>query len=93
MNRVVLSVKVLEIKALRYTPGGLPAVDLLLQHESTVSEAGHPRQVRLELKAVVIGELAHEVKSIELGTTREIAGFLAAQRNGRGVVLHITELH
>lgn len=93
MNRVVLSVKVLEIKVLRYTPGGLPAIDLLLQHESTVTEAGHPRQVRLELKAVVIGDLAHEVKSIELGTAREIAGFLAAQRNGRGVVLHITELH
>lgn len=93
MNRVVLSAKVIELKALRYTPAGLPAVDVLLEHESTVTEAGHARKVRVELRAVVIGELAHDLAAVELGSTHEIAGFLAAQRNGRGVVLHITELH
>jgi primosomal replication protein N len=93
MNRVVLSARVAERKAIRYTPAGLPALDLLLEHESTVTEAGHPRKVRIELKAVVIGELAHELAAVELGSTHEVAGFLAAQRNGRGVVLHVTELH
>lgn len=77
---------------MRYTPAGLPALDLRLAHESTVTEAGHPRKLGLELKAVVIGPLAQSIGRLELGSAHEFGGFLASQRNGRGVVLHITEL-
>ncbi|HWP20896.1 MAG TPA: primosomal replication protein N [Burkholderiaceae bacterium] len=92
MNRVVLSAVVVERGAVRYTPAGLPALDLRLAHESSVVEAGQPRKVRMELKAVVIGELAQRLARAELGYAGTFAGFLAAQRNGRGTVLHITEL-
>ncbi|AKJ29023.1 primosomal replication protein N [Caldimonas brevitalea] len=92
MNRMVLQAAVIERGAMRYTPAGLPALDLRLEHESTVTEAGHPRKLRLELKAVVIGPLAQRVNQVELGVPQQFAGFLASQRNGRGVVLHITEL-
>ncbi|MCW7540301.1 primosomal replication protein N [Aquabacterium sp. A7-Y] len=92
MNRVVLNAVVIERGAMRYTPAGLPALDLRLAHESTVTEAGHPRKLSLELKAVVIGPLAQRVGQVELGSAHDFAGFLASMRNGRGVVLHITEL-
>jgi primosomal replication protein N len=92
MNQVVLEARVTERGALRYTPAGLPALDLLLSHESTVTEAGAPRKVRMDLKAVVIGALAEQLSRVEMGSAHRFAGFLASQRNGRGVVLHITSL-
>ena len=55
MNRLVLAAQLVERGALRYTPAGLPALDLSLKHESEVSEDGQPRKVSLEIKAVAIG--------------------------------------
>ena len=55
MNRLVLSATLVERAALRYTPAGLPALDLSLKHESEVSEDGQPRKVSMEMRAVAIG--------------------------------------
>jgi primosomal replication protein N len=92
MNQLVLDATIVERSAMRYTPAGLPALDLRLAHESTVQEAGHSRLVRMELRSVVIGQMAEQLNRVELGIPRTYAGFLASQRNGRGVVFHITEL-
>jgi primosomal replication protein N len=92
MNRLVLDATIVERSAMRYTPAGLPALDLRLAHESTLQEAGHPRQIRMELKSMVIGPMAEQLNRVELGQPKTYAGFLASQRNGRGVVFHITEL-
>jgi primosomal replication protein N len=78
--------------ALRYTPAGLPALDLGLAHESTLSEAGHPRQVRVNLNAVGLGEVVWSLQGLALGSQAQFAGFLAASRNGKGLVFHITEV-
>jgi primosomal replication protein N len=77
---------------LRYTPAGLPALDLVLAHRSEASEDGQPRQVQLELKAVAIGAISQALQTMGLETPAQFAGFLAAGRNGRGVVFHITSL-
>ncbi|MEP7102565.1 MAG: primosomal replication protein N, partial [Burkholderiales bacterium] len=37
MNRLVLTAQLVERGALRYTPAGLPALDLSLKHESEVT--------------------------------------------------------
>jgi primosomal replication protein N len=91
MNRVVLSAQLVERGAMRYTPAGLPACDLSLKHESQVTEAGQPRKIFMEMRAVVIGELAQRLVRLEIGTAGTFAGFLTNQRNGRGTVLHVTE--
>ena len=57
MNRVLITAQIIERKALRYTPAGLPALDLVLQHESEVTEAQLSRKVKLDIKAVAIGEI------------------------------------
>lgn len=93
MNQLLLSASVQERGAKRYTPAGLPALDLRLQSDSTVSQNGQPRKVSLELRAVVIGDLVSVVERFELGTLVTFAGFLAPARNGKGLVFHITELH
>jgi primosomal replication protein N len=77
---------------LRYTPAGLPALDLVLAHQSEASEDGQARQVRLELKAVAIGAITKGVQAIGMENAAQFAGFLAAGRNGRGFVFHITSL-
>ena len=91
MNRVVLQAQVVQRGAMRYTPAGLPALDLSLKHESQVTEAGHPRKVSLEIRAVGIGAVAEGVGRLVVGDTAGFAGFLGPTRNGKGVLLHITE--
>lgn len=92
MNRLVLAAQLIERGAMRYTPAGVPALDLLLKHESTVSEDGQPRKVSMEVKAVVIGAVSKSVQALCLGSPVTFAGFLAATRNGKGLVFHVTEV-
>ncbi len=92
MNRLVLAASLVERGAVRYTPAGLPALDMLLKHESEVSEDGLPRKVSLEIKAVAIGAITRPAGAMTLGSLATFAGFLGATRNGRGLVLHVTAL-
>ena len=92
MNRLVLSALLVERGALRYTPAGLPALDMSLKHESEVTQEGQPRRVSMEIKARAIGEITQRLARLELGSEHGFAGFLGSQRNGRGTVFHVTEL-
>jgi primosomal replication protein N len=92
MNRLVLRAKLVERAALRYTPAGLPALDVSLEHESEVTQEGQSRKVRFEIRARGIGRITERLAAVELGTERGFSGFLGAQRNGRGIVFHVTEL-
>jgi primosomal replication protein N len=92
MNRLVLSATLLQKGAMRYTPAALPALDLVLKHESEVSEDGQPRKVSMEIRAVAIGAITSSLAGLALGAQGRFAGFLAAARNGRGLLFHITAL-
>ena len=92
MNRLVLQATLVQRQALRYTPAGLPALDLSLAHSSTVSEDGQPRKVELELRAVAIGAVTQRLLPLAMGSTGVFAGFLSHQRNGRGTLFHVTEV-
>lgn len=92
MNRLVLAARLVERRALRYTPAGLPVLDFELKHESELSEDGQVRKVSMQIRSVAIGQIAQPVAAMELGSTGHFAGFLAAARNGRGVLFHVTAL-
>jgi primosomal replication protein N len=92
MNRLVLAAQVLERSAMRYTPAGLPALDLKLKSDSEVSQDGQPRKVSLEIKAVVIGAITKPAQALVLGSEAMFAGFLAPSRNGKGMVFHVTSI-
>ena len=91
MNQVVLSARIVEALALRYTPAGLPALDLRLEHESEMPEAGGTRQVKVALKAVVFGTMAETLSQQSPASAWRFTGFLANPRNGKHPVLHIQE--
>ncbi|VTU31292.1 primosomal replication protein N [Variovorax sp. RA8] len=91
VNQLVLTACVAELGALRFTPAGLPAIDLRLEHESTMTEAAQPRQVRAALKAVAFGAVAERLARQALGSLWRFQGFLATPRNGKHPVLHIQD--
>jgi primosomal replication protein N len=91
MNQVLLQARVVERAAMRYTPAGLPVVDLKLAHESERWQQGQNRKVALELPASAIGDLAHVLVATAIGTAGRFEGFLVKQRNGRGVTLQIEQ--
>jgi primosomal replication protein N len=92
MNRLVLSAQLVERGALRYTPAGLPALDLSLKHESEVSENGQPRKVSVEIRALAIGDIVAALSTLALGSQGQFAGFLASSRNGRFLRFHVTSI-
>ena len=89
MNQTTLTARISEISALRHTPAGIPAIDLLLEHESQQTEAGQARQVKVAVKAVAFGATAEALKAQQMGTQWRFDGFLAAARGGKHPVLHI----
>jgi primosomal replication protein N len=90
-NRFQLSAIVVQVQSLRYTPAGIPAVNLVLEHESTVTEMDTPRLVKLQLRAVAFGTQAETLSRQGLDSVCEFHGFLANARNGKGVVFHIQD--
>lgn len=93
MNRLVLQAQLLELGLIRYTPAGQTALDFSLKHESQVTEAGRPRKISMEIKAVAIGsEICKRIQVLGVGGSACFSGFLTAMRNGRGTIFHITEL-
>ena len=91
-NRVVLTARIVELEAQRYTPAGLPALNFTLEHGSEVQEAGQARQVKLVIKAVAFGAMAERIAKQAIGSLWRFEGFLASGRNGKGVVFHIQEM-
>jgi len=90
-NQLVLTACIAEVAPLRYTPAGLPALDLKLEHESMVPEAGQDRQVKAGVKAVAFGALAERLAKQVIGSVWCFSGFVATPRNGKSLVFHIQE--
>ena len=91
INQLLLTATVVELGVLRFTPAGLPALDLKLEHESTVQEAGKPRQVKAVVKAVAFGAVAERFARQAMGSLWHFQGFLATSGNAKQPVLHIQD--
>ena len=76
---------------MRFTPAGLPAIDLRLEHDSAQYEAGQTRQVKAAMKAVAFASVAERLAQLSLGSQWRFQGFLANPRQGKYPVLHITD--
>jgi primosomal replication protein N len=92
VNRLLLQASVQQRGAMRWTPAGLPVLDLVLRHEGQSLEDGAPRKVSLEIRALGIGAVSRALSVLSLGQTGTFGGFLAPARNGRGLLFHITSV-
>jgi primosomal replication protein N len=89
VNSFALVAAVVQVQNLRYTPAGIPVLNLVLEHESRQIEASTPRQVNLQMRAVVFGDMANTLSREPLMQAMEFHGFLAHARASKGVVFHI----
>jgi primosomal replication protein N len=90
VNCLILTARVVEVFALRYTPAGLPALDVVLQHESQIQDAGNNRTVMATLRARAVGDLAQDLIKMELHRLAQFEGFLSTPKHSKVVVFHLT---
>ena len=90
-NQLLLMASVVALDALRYTPAGLPALNVKLEHESSLMEAGQARTVKAAIKAVAFGTVAERLAKQAIGSVWSFKGFLATPLNGKHVVYHLQD--
>jgi len=90
-NTLTLTASIVETESLRYTPAGIPALNLRLEHGSQVTEAGGKHTVSLAMKAVAFGSLAERLAKQSVGSVWSFNGFLANSPRGKSVVFHIQD--
>jgi len=92
-NCFVLTAQIQALNALRYTPAGLPALDLELLHISEVNEAGQARHINMVVKAIALGSLAESLVRQAVGSAWQFKGFMAAFKSkplpSKQLVFHI----
>ena len=91
MNRLDLQAVIAEVSPLRYTPAGLPALDLRLEHASRIEEMGQAREVKAHIRALALGAQAERLQTQTLGTPWHFTGFIASPRNSKLLVFHIQD--
>ncbi|MBN9421973.1 MAG: primosomal replication protein N [Candidatus Accumulibacter sp.] len=93
MNRVELTGILIERKALRYTPAGVPVTECVIGHQSEQVEAGSPRRVECEIQAIGLGPTAKWLQAASPGATVRMTGFLAARsQHSRQLRLHVNTI-
>ena len=91
-NRTVLQANVASKEQLRFTPAGIAVLSFVVEHHSSQTEAGRPRDVTLTLDCIAIGDNAQSLDQMAPGSTLQLTGFLGNRSSkSRWVVLHVTE--
>ena len=86
----MLSGVILKVEPIRYTPAGLPVLQMELDHRSEQMEVGIPVKIEFAMKVKVVGEIAQEIARLPVGTEIAVKGFLArASRRSDATVLHV----
>ncbi|MDD5177294.1 MAG: primosomal replication protein N [Sterolibacterium sp.] len=89
----MLTGKLLELAALRYTPAGIAARNFRIAHASQQIEAGTQRSVECVISALALGPTALLLSGAKPGDGLRLSGFLAAKSlKSRIPVLHVNEI-
>ncbi len=89
----MLSGKLIELDALRYTPAGIPVVNFRLSHVSEQLEAGAKRAVECEVAGLAFEREARLMAAARPGMQVKVIGFLACRsRESKRLVLHATNI-
>lgn len=92
-NLLVIQGELLKVEELRFTPAGIPILNLVIGHLSEQVEAGMKRKVECEVNAMVVGDLAKTCQSLKEGVAVKAAGFLAKRSfKSTQLVMHINKL-
>jgi primosomal replication protein N len=94
LNQLRISGLISSCSPIRYTPAGLPVLEIKLDHNEAVIQAGVSRDVQCEVSVVVVGDLAQMWKTSALGEEVEVVGFISpARKKSPRFVLNATEIY
>ena len=92
-NQLRLSGFLRERATLRYTPAGIPMLNLVIEHQSEQQEAGQSVKVQCRLTAIAAGKMTERLMQWPETQPCIVSGFLAqAGRYRNEVMLHITAI-
>jgi primosomal replication protein N len=86
VNRYQVTGILQERQSLRYTPAGVPALDLQTLHQSTDLNG---RDATVNLSAVAFGLVAQTLSSTPLGSTLKLDGFLRHSAKSKKLIVQI----
>ena len=93
MNRLLISGVLIQVDPLRYSPAGVPIAEAVIQHRSSQSVAGQPRQVECELTVQASGSLAGQLAQLTTGTQVKLEGALNRRSvNSRQLILILNRI-
>jgi len=78
LNHVIVTGELIERQTLRYTPGAIAVLDMKLQHEGVVEQAGSNRTISFEVAVMAMGDLALMWQRRHLGAEAESRGFFCS---------------
>ena len=79
--------------ALRYSPAGMPLLNVTLGHRSEQIEAGTKRLVHCEVPLMLAGELAQTANNFKTGDKIKVYGFLDRKsQNNSQLIMHGTKI-
>jgi len=90
-NTLTLTATLQQKDPLRFSPAGIPVLQMRLVHQSEQIEAGKPRWVSCDLPAVAIGDVAARLSQQSIETEWQFTGFLANKRRYEIAELHVVE--
>ena len=90
-NRLTLAATLIAREDLRYTPAGIPALEMTLKHASIQPEAEGERKVDCEIAAVAFADVALALAKVDVGAGLRCQGFIARRyRTGTSLALHLS---
>jgi primosomal replication protein N len=91
INWLTLDATLVQRDDLRYTPAGIPVLQMTLEHASMQAEAGGERKVDCEMAAIAFADVAQRLANVATGAAMRCEGFIARRyRTGTSVALHIS---
>jgi primosomal replication protein N len=86
VNRYQVTGTLTERQSLRYTPAGVPALDMQVEHLSE-DQGGH--DATFNLSVVAFGLVAQTISSTPLGSTLKLDGFLRHSAKSKKLIVQI----
>ena len=94
LNHLKLTAILVAKDALRYTPSGQAVLNCQLHYQGQVTEAEIPRNIEMNIAAIIIGPGYRTIEMMEIGQSARFEGFLAHKSlRSQALVFHITNIN
>lgn len=92
-NHTIICGKINKLGILRYSPAGIAVIEFTVDHMSQQIEAGVERQIRCEIHAIALGQLALTIAEFQAESKLKLTGFLNRKSHkNQQLILHAQQI-